>query len=293
MTGLRSHPLHLVIVALVLMLVAASVAAPLIETALGVDATETDLLNRFAEPSARHWLGTDDLGRDLLVRLLHGGRVSVLVGVSAAVIAATIGTLLGLVAGYFGGRFDAVLMRLTDGVIALPLLALLIVLAAIDLTKLGIPAEAAQSPHANMARIVVITAAFSWTTVARLVRAATLSVKTRDFVRAAIALGASPWRVMLVHILPNAAAPILVATALAVGEVIKFESVLSFLGLGIQPPVPSWGNMLTNAQELIWTAPRLALWPGLLILVTVAACNLLADAIVERMAPRGGQITKG
>jgi peptide/nickel transport system permease protein len=293
MSGLRAHPLHLFVVSIVLLLVAASAAVPLIEAALGVDATETDLLNRFAAPSARHWLGTDDLGRDLLVRLLHGGRVSVLVGVSAAIIAATIGTLLGLVAGYFGGRFDAILMRITDGVIALPLLALLIVLAAIDLTKLGVPAAAAESPYASLVRIVVITAAFSWTTVARLVRAATLTLKTRDFVRAAIAMGASPWRVMLVHILPNAAAPILVATALAVGEVIKFESVLSFLGLGIQPPVPSWGNMLTNAQELIWTAPRLALWPGLLILVTVAACNLLADALVDRLSPRGGRITNG
>jgi peptide/nickel transport system permease protein len=127
--------------------------------------------------------------------------------------------------------------------------------------------------------------------VARLVRAATLSLKTRDFVRAAVALGAPPWRVMLVHILPNAMSPILVATALAVGEVIKFESVLSFLGLGIQPPTPSWGNMLTNAQELIWTAPHLALWPGLLILATVALCNFLADAMADRLRPRGGART--
>jgi peptide/nickel transport system permease protein len=293
MTVWRARPLAFVLVGLVALVALASFAVPLVESALGVDATETDLLNRFAEPSARHLLGTDDLGRDLLVRLLHGGRVSLLVGVSAAVIAATIGTLLGLTAGYFGGRFDAVLMRVTDGVIALPLLAVLIVLAAIDPTKLGVPAAAAQSEHASLVRIVVITAAFSWTTVARLVRAATLSLKTRDFVRAAVALGASPWRVMLVHILPNAAAPIVVATALAVGEVIKFESVLSFLGLGIQPPVPSWGNMLTNAQELIWTAPRLALWPGLLILVTVAACNLFADAIVDRLDPRASKASPG
>jgi hypothetical protein len=161
-------------------------------------------------------------------------------------------------------------------------------LAARDLGKLGFPEELARSPEAGLARIVAITAAFGWTTVARLVRAATLSLKTRDFVRAAIALGASPWRVMLVHILPNALSPILVATALAVGEVIKFESVLSFLGLGIQPPTPSWGNMLTNAQELIWTAPHLALWPGLLILATVASCNILADALADRFSPRGG-----
>ena len=199
-----------------------------------------------------------------------------------------LGTGLGLAAGYLGGRLDAVLMRLTDMVVALPLLALLIVLAAIDLTRLGIPEDVARSPGAGLARIVAITAAFGWTTVARLVRAATLSLRARDFVRAAVALGASPARVMLVHILPSAMPTVLVATALAVGEVIKFESVLSFLGLGIQPPVPSWGNMLTNAQELAWTAPALALWPGLLILATVAACNILADEIARGMRPRRG-----
>jgi peptide/nickel transport system permease protein len=264
-------------------------AAPLVEAALGIDHEATDLLARLEPPSLAHPLGTDDLGRDLLARLLHGGRVSLLVGVVAATIAAVLGTGLGLAAGYLGGRLDSILMRLTDLVIALPLLALLIVLAAVDLTRLGVPEDVARSPEAGLARIVAITAAFGWTTVARLVRAATLSLRARDFVRAAVALGASPTRVMLVHILPSAMPTVLVATALAVGEVIKFESVLSFLGLGIQPPVPSWGNMLTNAQELIWTAPTLALWPGVLILGTVAACNLLADVAARRMRPgRGG-----
>jgi peptide/nickel transport system permease protein len=283
----RANPFLAVVAALGAMLAIACLAAPWILAALGLDPTETDLLKRFAPPSVVHPLGTDDLGRDLLARLLSGGRVSIVVGLAAAVIAATIGSLLGLIAGYFGGRFDAVLMRLTDGVIALPLLAVLIVLAAIDLRKLGIPDHLAGSPEAGLIRIVVITAAFGWTTVARLVRAATLSLKARDFVRAAIALGAPPWRVMLFHILPNAMSPILVATALAVGEVIKFESVLSFLGLGIQPPTASWGNMLTNAQELIWTAPHLAIWPGALILTTVALCNFLADAIADRLRPQG------
>lgn len=287
----RTAPFVALVAALGATLALACLAAPWILAALGLDPAETDLLKRLTPPSAEHPLGTDDLGRDLLARLLAGGRVSIVVGLAAAVIAATIGSLLGVIAGYFGGRFDAALMRLTDGVIALPLLALLIVLAAVDLRKLGIPAEIAQSPEAGLVRIVVITAAFGWTTVARLVRAATLSLKTRDFVRAAVALGAPPWRVMLVHILPNAMSPILVATALAVGEVIKFESVLSFLGLGIQPPTPSWGNMLTNAQELIWTAPHLALWPGVLILVTVALCNFLADAMADRLRPRGGART--
>jgi len=285
-------PLGAFAAATLALLVLAALGAPLVERLLGVDAGETDLLARFEPTSLAHPLGTDDIGRDVLVRLLLGGRVSILVGVAAAFVAAVIGTAVGLAAGYFGGRFDALLMRVTDGVIALPLLAVLIVLAAVDLSKLGL-GELARSPTASLWRIVAITALFGWTTVARLVRAATLSLKSRDFVRAAVAMGASPSRVMLVHILPNAASPILVATALAIGEIIKFESVLSFLGLGVQPPIPSWGNMLTNAQETIWTAPMLALWPGLLILVTIACCNLLADALQDRLDPRARAARRG
>jgi peptide/nickel transport system permease protein len=285
MTAFR-RPLAFLAIIVALTISLAAAFAPIAEIALGVDAYETDLLKRFAPPSTEHPAGTDDLGRDQFVRLLYGGRVSIVVGVVAALISATIGTALGLIAGYFGGRFDAILMRVTDGVIALPLLAVLIVLAAIDLTKLGFAKETVQSPLASLTRIILITALFAWTTTARLVRAATLSLRARDFVRAAVAMGAPPWRVMVVHILPNAVSPILVATALAVGEIIKLESVLSFLGLGIQPPMASWGNMLTNAQETIWNAPWLAFWPGLLILVTVASCNLIGDALAEWLDPR-------
>ena len=272
--------------ALLALLVAAAVAAPVVEAALGLDATATDLLARYRPPSAEHPLGTDEIGRDVLVRLLYGGRVSLSVGLVAAVMAAAIGTLIGLIAGYFRGAFDAALMRLTDGVIALPLLPLLIVLAAVDLSKLGLPEDVVRAEQASLYRIIGITALVGWTTVARLVRGVTLSLRTREFVRAAEALGARPWRVMLVHILPNALSPIIVAATLAVGQIILFESVLSFLGLGIQPPLPSWGNMLTNAQEIIWTAPWLAIYPGLLILTTVAACNLLGDSLQEALDPR-------
>ena len=263
-----------------------ALAAPLLAELRGIDPTETDLFRRFEGPSARHWLGTDDLGRDLFQRLLDGGRVSLLVGISGAVLSAILGAFIGVLAGYLGGRLDAFLMRLTDGVISLPLLPLLIVLAAVDPRKLGVPAEIAQSEMFSLYRIVVIVALTGWTTVARLVRAETLSLKARDFARAAVALGARPGRIMLRHILPNTAGTLVVATTMSVGTLILFESTLSFLGLGIQPPAASWGNMLTGAQELLQEAPVLALWPGLLIFLTVIAFNFLGDGLQDALDPR-------
>ncbi len=265
---------------------AGALAAPLVAAWLGLDATATDLLNRFQPPSARHWLGTDEGGRDVLLRLLYGGRVSLLVGMTAALASALIGTALGILAGYHGGRLDAWLMRFADGVIALPVLPLLIVLAAIDLDKLGLPAAIVQSESVSLYRIVFIISLVSWTTVARLVRGATLSMRARDFVRAAAAMGASNARIMLVHILPNVIGPAIVATTLSVGGIILLESVLSFLGLGIQPPIPSWGNMLANAQELLTQAPQLVIYPGVAIMVTVIAFNFLGDGLQEALDPR-------
>lgn len=260
--------------------------APLVARLLGHDPEMVDLLARLEGPSLSHPLGTDELGRDTLLRLLQGGRVSLLVGLVGAVGAASIGTAVGLVAGYVGGRLDALLMRVCDGVIALPMLPLLIVLAAVDLQKLGVPAGIADSEDASIYRIVALVALAGWTGVARLVRAGVLSLRERDFVTAAVAVGCGPWRIMLRHLLPNTLSPILVATTLSVGSVILVESVLSFLGLGIQPPAASWGSMLTNAQELVTTAPMLAIYPGLLIFATVVACNVLGDALQEALDPQ-------
>ncbi|MCA3247660.1 MAG: ABC transporter permease [Azospirillum sp.] len=259
-----------------------ALAAPGIAALTGFDPAGTDLLKRYAPPSWDHPLGTDELGRDVAMRLLYGARVSLAVGLAAALAASTIGTAIGLVAGYLGGAVDRALMRATDGVLSLPVLPVLIVLAAVDPAKLGLP----QGEFTDLGKIVAIVAAFGWPKVARLVRGQALAVRERDFVRAARALGASRARIMLAHVLPNCATPILVATALAVGGTILYESVLSFLGLGIQPPTPSWGNMLTGAQETIWQAPWLAIWPGLAILLAVASINLLADALQDRFDPR-------
>ena len=263
-----------------------SLGAPLVASVLGLDGEMTDLFQRNQPPSLEHPLGTDEIGRDLLARLLQGGRVSLAVALVAALASAVIGTAIGIGAGYYGGRFDALLMRFTDGVISLPLLPLLIILAAIDLSKLGLPLSVTQSEELSLYRIILIISLVGWTTVARLVRAETLTLKQGEFVRAAVAQGATGGRIMRAHILPNAISPIIVATTLSVGNIILFESVLSFLGLGIQPPVASWGNMLTNAQDLIWSAPQLAIWPGLLIFVTVIAFNFMGDGLQDALDPR-------
>ena len=260
-------------------LVLAALAAPLVAGWLGHDPFLPDLFARFEAPSATHPLGTDELGRDVLLRLLHGARVSLTVGLLAALAATIIGTLAGLVAAWRGGIWDAVLMRLADGLLALPALPLLVILAALDPAAFGLPRGDAS---ADILRIAGLLAAFGWVGVARLVRATALSVLARDFVRAARAMGVSEARVLRRHVLPELGAPIAIATALAVGGAVLAESTLSFLGLGIAPPAPSWGNMLANAQELVFQAPLSALWPGLAILSTVLGCNLVADGVARR-----------
>lgn len=283
---LLRHRLAEVSAGFLVALLALALAAPVIARLRGIDPAMTDLFSRLEPPSARHWLGTDELGRDLFQRLLDGGRISLLVGFAGALLSAVLGAVIGVVAGYLGGRLDSLLMRVTDGVIALPLLPLLIVLAAIDPRKLGIPPEIAQSETFSLYRLVLIVALTGWTTVARLVRAETLSLKARDFTRAAQALGASPLRIMFRHILPNTAGSLVVATTMSIGSLILLESTLSFLGLGTQPPTASWGSMLTGAQDLLRQAPLLALLPGVMIFLTVIAFNFLGDGLQEALDPR-------
>jgi peptide/nickel transport system permease protein len=275
-------------VVLVLLLVFVAAANPMAHF-LGINPYETDLLSQYESPSAAHPLGTDEAGRDELVRLMLGGQISLLVGALATLAGSIIGLIVGVVSGYFGKRVDALLMRFTDGVIALPLLPLLIVLGAIDLTKLGFSAAFAHSGAAGFWRVVIIVALVDWTGIARLTRAATLALRERDYVRSARASGGRPSYIMTAHILPNIATPLIVAVTLTIGRVILFESVLSFLGFGIVAPTPSWGNMLNNAQELVTTAPALAIYPGLLIFITVIAVNFLGDGLQHAFDPRSEQ----
>ena len=285
----RGHRTGMIALGVLVLLVLFTLAAGPLAAWTGIDPDSTDLLSRYDPPSAEHWLGMDDAGRDELLRLMYGGQISLLVGLVSTLIGGVVGLGIGLSAGYFGGRLDALLMRFTDGMIALPLLPLLIVFGAVDLTKLGFSSEFAHSGAAGFWRVVVIIAIVDWTQMARLVRAATLSLKERDYVLAAKASGASPWYVMAAHILPNVATPIIVAGTLTVGRVILLESVLSFLGFGIVPPTPSWGNMLNNAQELVTTAPALAVYPGLLIFITVIAVNFIGDGLQHAFDPRSSR----
>jgi peptide/nickel transport system permease protein len=225
-----------------------------------------------------HALGTDEVGRDLLSRLLFGARISLTVGLFAVIMEVLIGATLGAIAGYYGGWVDYALMRLTDVFLSIPLLPLLLVLTAI---------VAASSTKAALSFgvIVIIIGALSWPPVARLVRASFLSLREREFAEAARAIGNNDARIIFRHLLPNAVAPIVVQATLDVANVIILESTLSFLGLGIQPPTASWGNMLANAQSNLSIAWWAAVFPGLCILVTVLAINYIGDGLRDALDP--------
>lgn len=281
------HRLARISMALLFVLVLSALLAPWITYILGVSFHDTDAL-KLLPPSLKHFLGTDDIGRDMFARLLYGGQVSLTVGIISALMSALLGTLIGASAGYFGGMWDTVLMRFTDAMLSLPTLPLMILIAAVDLEKVFpfLPKAFVSGNEASMFKIMIIIVFFGWMTVARLVRGSTLSLKEREFVLAANAVGVSSRKIILRHIVPNCVAPIIVASTLAVGGNILYESVLSFLGLGIQPPIPSWGNMLTNSQEYMRTAPLLAFYPGLLILITVVSFNFIGDGLRDAFDPR-------
>ena len=235
------------------------------------DAEEPDLFNMMASPGWPHLMGTDELGRDLLTRTLYGGRVSLIVGVFAMLIAVTLGTLIGALAGYFGGMIDNVLMRFTDFALAFPRIFVLILLAI--LLRPGI------------ITVVIVIGILAWMPVARLVRGSFLEIKNRQFVEAAQALGAGNARIMFRHILPNPLGPIIVAASLGVANAIISESGLSFLGLGIQPPTATWGNMLKNALDQIFAAPWTAIVPGFMIFLTVLSINYIGDGLRDAFDP--------
>lgn len=244
------------------------------------DPVKSEIKNRFQAPSLEHPFGTDGLGRDLLTRCLYGGRVSLFVGFMVMVITLVIGVPVGMIAGYFGGTIDNLLMRLIDAALSLPTLLILILLSAI-LRETELPFVKSN----NVMTIAVVIGVLSWMTVARLVRAIFLYLREMEYVTAARALGASTLGIMVGEILPNGFGPIIVEATLEVGYAIMLESGLSFLGFGIQPPTPSWGNLLSNAQEHLLEYPWLAIFPGLLIFFTIISINYIGDGLRDALDP--------
>jgi len=234
-------------------------------------------------PSAAHPFGTDDLGRDLLARALIGGRVSMAVGVVAVLIAISLGTFVGALAGFFGGQVDGMLMRLTDLFLALPSLPLLLMVIYLFRD----PLRKSFGPELGIfLLIVLVIGILNWMPLARLVRASFLSLKQKEFVEAARCIGATNGRLMTVHILPNTLSAVIVAATVGVGQAIITESALSFLGLGFPPDVPTWGRMLYDAQNFLDLAPHWAIFPGLLIFLTVLSINYIGDGMRDALDPR-------
>ena len=242
------------------------------------DPLEQDINQRLKDPGWRnaagqmHPLGTDHLGRDILARVIFGSRIALVVGLSAVLISGVLGMLIGLVAGYFGGKVDDFFMRLADIQLAFPFILLAIAVIGV----LG----------ANLRNIIIVIGVSSWVIYARVVRGEVLSIRERDFVQAAIALGSRDGRIVIRHVLPNALTPWLVVATLDMARVIVLESALSFLGLGVQPPTPTWGGMLADGRVYLSTAWWLATFPGLAILVTVLGINLLGDGLRDTLDPR-------
>jgi peptide/nickel transport system permease protein len=236
------------------------------------DPAAIDLKNILAPPSAQHWFGTDQLGRDVLSRMIWGAGISLKVGFVATGIAVFIGTILGAVSGYYGKWVDAVIMRFVDMMLCFP--TFFLILAVIAFLE------------PSIWNIMIIIGATGWMGITRLVRAEFISLKERDFVLAARSIGASDRRIIFLHILPNAMTPILVAATLGIAGAILTESALSFLGIGVQPPTPSWGNILTAGKDNIDIAWWLSLYPGLAILITVLGYNLLGEGIRDALDPR-------
>jgi len=236
------------------------------------ETTKMDLGKLLSPPSLSVPFGTDEFGRNAFYRALYGGRVSLMVGLAAAALTACIGIMVGSLSGYRGGRLDMILMRFTDLVISLPSFLIIVLAAAVT--------------RPSAWTIIFLIGLLRWTTMARLVRGEFLSLRQREFVEAARAAGNSHAHIVIKEILPNALAPIIVQGTLSIAFAILTESSISFLGLGIQPPVPSWGNMLSKAQGYLFQAPWLAFFPGLLIFITVLCFNLLGDGLRDALDPR-------
>jgi peptide/nickel transport system permease protein len=265
---LKVNPLAYAALVTLGLIIAGAMLAPLLSP---YDKDEIDLTTQYLPPSLDHPFGTDDLGRDIFVRVMHGGRVSLAVGLLAMAIALSLGLLAGGVAGYYGGMVDTLSMRFVDLMLSVPVFFVILFLASTITPGILV--------------ICLLIGSTQWMEVARLVRAVVISTKELEFVDAARTLGYSDKRIIARHLLPHTMAPVLVAVTLGLAQAIIIESALSFLGFGVQPPTPSWGAMLQNAQGYLSTCPWIAIFPGVMIFLTVVCCNILADFLGEAFSP--------
>jgi peptide/nickel transport system permease protein len=272
---LRKHRLAMFGLGVLTVFILAAILAPLITP---YDPDKVNLLQRLQPPSRTHWMGTDELGRDVYTRVLYGARVSLAIGFIVAILSTALGGLIGASSGYVGGTTDEATMRFVDVMRSLPTLPILIVLAQVLRLQFGI--------KGGVWNIILILIIFSWTGIARIIRGVILSLKNHDFVLAAESVGVPRTKIIGRHLLSNAFAPMIVAATLGAAAAINAESALSFLGLGIQPPTPSWGNLLFNAQTYLWTTPWVAIFPGLCIFITLLSINFLGDGLRDALDPR-------
>ena len=279
----RRHRLAMLGVVVFSILLVATLVGPLVYR---VSSDAIDYSQGLLGPSLQHPFGTDDFGRDLLARVLLGGRVSMAVGVVAVLIAITLGTTVGAVAGFFGGRADSLLMRVTDVFLALPVLPLLLMVTYLFRD----PLKRVFGPELGIFLLIVgVIGALNWMPLARLVRAGFLSIKQKEFVEAARCVGASNRRLMANHILPNTLSAVIVAATVGVGQAIITESALSFLGLGFPPDMPTWGRLLYDAQNFLDLGPHWAIFPGLMIFLIVLSINYIGDGLRDALDPRKTQ----
>ena len=270
---LRANRVGMAAGVLIAVLAAIALAAPLFSAILTHYQPESiNLDETFAQPGLKHLLGSDELGRDTLTRLIWGARVSLGVAFLTVLLSTTVGTAVGMVAGFYGGWIDDILMRFVDMVLSIPAIFLFILMSILF--------------RPNPVTLAMIVASVGWGAVARLVRGEVLSVKERDFILATRSIGARDGRLMIRHLLPNVLPVLIVAASLGVGQIILVEAALDFLGLGIQPPTPSWGNMLTNSQSYFFRSGFLVAFPGIAIFITVLASNLFGNAIRDAFDPR-------
>ena len=259
------------------LLVLSALLAPVIAP---YDPDALSTTERLQGPSSRHWLGTDDVGRDIFSRVLYGGRISLLIGVAATAVSLLIGTVVGAIAGYFGGFVDNLLMRVVDVFLSFPSLFILIVLATVIRTN-----SVLRQYSGSIWPIAIVIGGLSWMALARLIRATFLSLREKEFVEAARAAGASNSRIMIRHILPGSLGPIIVQGTLLIAATIITESGLSYLGFGVQPPTATWGTLLDNAQGKMQELPLYAIAPGLMIFLTVMSINYVGDGLRDAFDP--------